>query len=356
MTFLQSHLLTGAEKPLIIHWNNGLCAGGTEGMQVVFHQCWQQMENPFRHMVAYRKQSDNVREHQFIELLGEENLICVENNQEFIERCRELNPFIVHRYSAGIPEFPLVPAVKQYTSHLISTAVFGNQDESIDIDAVIYVSKHIQHMVQTAGEKNHYVVRNPVQDKLSDTDLRDELDIPKDAFVFGRIGRSDNNIYDPINIQAYSKIETDNTYFVAISPSDLLLRDAQTLRLKNFRTVEKTTDMKRLSSFYNTIDVLAHARKDGECCPAVMFEAFSHGKPIISHYGFPFNGHIECIEDAGFVVLSNDVDEYANIMKKIVDGIVDYDYISRKARKQYEKLAEPFGRAKEQMNIYRSLL
>tara|TARA_R110000824_G_scaffold146823_1_gene315945 strand:+ start:14460 stop:15536 length:1077 start_codon:yes stop_codon:yes gene_type:complete len=358
MSYLQSHMLAGVDKPLIIHWNNGLNAGGTEGMQVVFHQQWQnsKMDNPFNHKVAYRKQSENSREQQFKDLIGEENLICVDDNQHFVDIVKELQPYIVHRYAAGIPEFPLVPEIKEHTKYLISTAVFGNQDDSIDIDAVIYVSKHIQHMVQTTSLPNHYVVRNPVQDKLSNESLRSELDIPEDDFVFGRIGRSDADIYDPINIKAYAKICNNNTHFVAISPSELLINDALSLGVNNFHIIKKTTDMVRLSKFYNTIDVLAHARKDGECNPAVMFESFSHGKPVISHYGWPFNGHIECIGEAGFTVMAGDINEYAKIMKKFVDKTVDFSYISKRAREQYLRLAFPFDRAKEQMEIYKGLL
>tara|TARA_R110000744_G_scaffold46571_1_gene102898 strand:+ start:2415 stop:3485 length:1071 start_codon:yes stop_codon:yes gene_type:complete len=356
-------MLAGSEKPLIIHWNNGLCAGGTEGMQVIFHQQWKTIDDTFRHMVAYRKQSDNVREQQFIDLLGRENLICVDDDDHFVRECERLKPFIVHRYAAGIPEFPLVPSVSRHTQHLISTAVFGNQDDTIDIDAVIYVSKHIQHLVQTAGIPNHFVVRNPVQDKLSNENLREELGIHENDFVFGRIGRSDDDIYDPINLEAYATIqgpklymEGEGIHFVAVSPSDRLLADAKNMGLRNFHVIEKTTDMVRLSKFYNTIDVMAHARADGECNPAVMFEAFAHGVPVISHYGFPFNGHIECMGDAGFAVQQNDSEEYARIMKSFVDKTIDIDYISKRARERYDEMAEPFARANEQMKIYKGLL
>ena len=37
------------------------------------------------------------------------------------------------RYSSGIPEFPFVRQVKDFTNHFVSTSVFGDQDESIDI-------------------------------------------------------------------------------------------------------------------------------------------------------------------------------------------------------------------------------
>ena len=39
----------------------------------------------------------------------------------------------------------------------------------------------------------------PIEPPLTDEDLRKELDIPQNAFVFGRLGRDDNDIYDPVN-------------------------------------------------------------------------------------------------------------------------------------------------------------
>jgi len=102
--------------------------------------------------------------------------------------------------------------------------------------------------------------------------------------------------------------------------------------------------------------VLAHSRTDGECNPANIFESFGHRNPVISHYGFPFNGHIECISDAGFVLYENNVDEYARIMQKFIDSEVDYEYLSENALKQWNMMANPKDRAQEQMNIYKGLL
>jgi len=356
MSFLQSHLLTGADKPIVIHWHNALTLGGTEKMSQLHLKYFKQLDDPFHHMVGYRSQGDNEREIYFQDEVGIENMICVDNNEEFVNRVTEIKPFIVHRYAAGISEFPLVPAIKENTQHLISTAVFGNQDDSIDISAVIYVSKHVQHLAQQAGTPNHFVVRNPVEGPYTTDDLREEFGIPRDAFVFGRIGRDSADIYHPINLEAYAKVETPNTYFVAVNPSERSIADVKRLGIKNFKVVERTTSEHRLSAFYNTIDVLAHSRTDGECNPANIFESFGHRNPVISHYGFPFNGHIECISDAGFVLYENNVDEYARIMQKFIDSEVDYEYLSENALKQWNMMANPKDRAQEQMNIYKGLL
>ena len=347
--------------PIIIHHLNDLTLGGTEKM-VQIHLSHFIKDYTFDHYLAYKAQGDKAREPYFKEILGQEKLLCYNSPSELLNIIHGLKPFILHRYSAGIPEYPFVREIKQHTRHFVSTSVFGDQDDTIDISKVIYVSKHVQWMADKVGnaEKgvfypNHHVVRNPIEAPYSSDNLREELDIPKDAFVFGRIGRDDDSIYDSTNIEAYAKVEQGNTYFIFVNPSGKCRSDIKRLGIKNAKFIERTTSEIRLSQFYNSLDVLAHARKDGECNAAVHFESMAHGKPVISHYGEVFQGHIECIQNAGFVVLAGDVEEYARIMRAFIDGVVDYHTLSKNCLKQWQKVTpEAMGNA--QLNIYKELL
>ena len=341
-------------KPIVIHHLNDLTLGGTEKM-VQIHLSHFVKDNTFNHYLAYRAQGDKAREEYFKEILGSEKLICYDSHSTLLNIIRDKKPFILHRYSAGIPEFPFVKEIKEHTKHFVSTSVFGDQDDTIDISKVIYVSKHVQWMVGQQESENHHVVRNPIEAPYSTKDLREELDIPKYAFVFGRIGRDDENIYDPINIEAYAKVASGNTYFVIVNPSGSARDDIKRLNITSAKFIERTTSEVRLSQFYNTIDVLAHARKDGECNCASIWEAAAHRKPVISHYGEIFNGHMETIQDSGFVVLPGDVDEYARIMKAFIDGIIDYNALSYNAYMQWQKVTAELMSA-AQLNIYKELL
>ena len=341
-------------KPIVIHHLNDLTLGGTEKM-VQIHLSHFIKDNTFNHYLAYRNQGDKAREKYFKEILGIEKLLCYDSHSTLLNTIRDKKPFILHRYSAGIPEFPFVKEIKEHTKHFISTSVFGDQDDTIEISKVIYVSKHVQWMAGHQESENHHVVRNPIEAPYSTENLREELEIPQDAFVFGRIGRDDESIYDATNITAYSKIENNNTYFIFVNPSKRCRADIKRLGIKNAKYVARTTNETRLSQFYNSIDVLAHARKDGECNAAVHFESMAHGKPIISHYGEVFNGHMECIQDAGFCVLRGDIDEYARIMNAFIHGIVDYQTLSDNAYRQWQKVTpELMGNA--QLKIYKDLL
>ena len=345
---------TSAKKPIVIHHHNNLTMGGTEKMCQIFLKHFIK-DYIFDHYVAYKANGDNTREPYFKEIIGPEKMICYESPAKLLNIIHGLKPFILHRYSAGIPEYPFVNEIKQHTKHFVSTSVFGNQDDTIDISKVIYVSKHVQWMAGKHGVENHHVVRNPIEAPYSTENLREELEIPTNAFVFGRIGRDDESIYENINIRAYAEVERDDVFLVLVAPSRECRSDVGRFGIKNVRYVERTTDEVRISAFYNTIDVQAHARKDGECNAAVHFESMAHGKPVISHYGEVFQGHIECIQNAGFVVLAGDVEEYARIMKAFIDGVVDYQTLSKNCLKQWQKVTpEAMGNA--QLNIYKELL
>ena len=344
---------TSTKKPIVIHHHNNLTMGGTEKMCQIFLKHFVK-DNTFDHYVAYKADGDNTREPYFKEIVGLERMICYESPAKLLSTIHGLKPFILHRYSAGIPEYPFVSEIKQHTKHFVSTSVFGNQDDTIDISKVIYVSKHVQWMAGKQGVKNHHVVRNPIEAPYSTENLRAELHIPNDAFVFGRIGRDDESIYENINIRAFAEVERDNVYFVLVAPSNKCRNDIERFGIKNVRYIERTTSEVRLSQFYNTIDVLAHARKDGECNSAAIFEAAAHRKPVISHYGEVFRGNIETIQDSGFVVLSGDVDEYARIMKAFIDGVVDYEALSQAAYNQWCKVT-PEKMSEAQLSIYKEL-
>jgi len=337
-------------RPIIIHHLNELCLGGTEKMLQIMMKYFVK-EGTYNHVLAYRAQGRRDREEYFREIMGENKLIAYASYPEFVAIVGKLKPFCIHRYSAGIPEFPFVAPVKVHTKHFVSTSVFGNQDDTIDISKVIFVSKHIQHLAQRFDPK-YIVVRNAIEAPYTDEVLFPEL---KDKFVFGHIGRPDANTYSDTNLRAYKKIENENTMFLWLPQNPMVNNSIKELGIKNIDMIPATTDETFLSKFYNTIDVLAHSRKDGECNPAVMWEAMAHGKPIVSHYGLPFNGHVEVIKNCGFCVAPEDVNEYARIMERFIDGTINYYNLSRNALDNWKNTCQAEDIANQQLDIYKKL-
>ena len=386
----------GFNKKLVVHYLHHLGIGGTAKVVQLLCKSFMKMDKKFHHVLAYKAHGELEREPFFEEILGRENLISFASVPEFYEILREIKPFIMHRQTSGQPEMPFVPPIIEQVKHTISTAIFGHVDESIPLSRVIYISNHMQHC---AGifRPDVRLIGIPVEAPLTNEDLREELDIPKNAFVFGRIGRDDNDIYDPVNLISFAEVEDENTYFVALAPSDFLKNKATELGVNNIRYVDKTLDDVRISKFYNTLNVLAHSRKDGECNPGNIWEGFSHGKPVVSHYGIPYNGHIQEIGNCGFVIyrkdnfhnvwqnlnpssipdileysrsigvsnftcedssnsIKNNQEEYTRIMRAFIDNTIDYNTMSKNCVKRWEKQAKPELIAKQHLDLYEELL
>tara|TARA_Y100000310_G_scaffold157072_1_gene156487 strand:- start:1140 stop:3107 length:1968 start_codon:yes stop_codon:yes gene_type:complete len=393
---VKKNINIGFNKKLIVHYLHHLGIGGTAKVVQILCKNFKKMDKKFHHVLAYKAHGELEREPFFEEILGKENLISYASVPEFYEIVKEIKPFIMHRQTSGQPEMPFAPPLTQHIEHLISTAIFGHVDESVPLSRVIYISNSMQHCAGIFGPTVR-LIGIPVEAPLTNEDLRKELDIPKDAFVFGRIGRDDNDIYDPVNLGGFSQVEDDNTYFVALAASDVLKTTAEGMGIKNIRYVDKTLDDVRISKFYNTLDVLAHSRKDGECNPGNIWEGFAHGKPVVSHYGIPYNGHIQEIGDCGFVTnrkdnfhnvwqnlnpssipdileysrsigvsnftcedssnsIKNDVEEYARVMQAFKEGTIDYDSMSKKCVKRWRDQATPEMITQKHLDLYEELL
>ena len=393
---VKKNINLGFGKKLIVHYLHHLGVGGTAKVVQILCKNFMKMDKKFHHVLAYKAHGELEREPFFEEILGKENLISYASVPEFYEIIKEIKPFIMHRQTSGQPEMPFVPPIVEQVDHVISTSIFGHVDESIPLSRVIYISNGMQHCAGVFG-KNIRLIGIPVEAPLSDENLKDELDIPNDAFVFGRIGRDDNDIHDPVNLVSFAEVEDENIYFVALSPSEVLKEKAEQLGITNIRYVDKTLDDVRISKFFNTLDVLAHSRKDGECNPGNIWEGFAHGKPVISHYGIPYNGHIQEIGDCGFVTyrmdnfhnvwqdlnpssipdileyarsigvanftcedssgsIKNNQKEYTRIMRAFLDGTIDYEGMSRKCVARWKRQATPEIITKQHLDLYEELL
>jgi len=148
--------------------------------------------------------------------------------------------------------------------------------------------------------------------------FREELSIPKDAFVYGFHQASNPNIFSPISLAAYSLVNNDNNYFLILGGSQKH-RD-QAIGMKNVIFLDFSSDINIIHKFLSTIDVFAHSRSDGEVCSAAIIEAMYHGKPIISHKALNM-GHLEQIDGCGRVC--EDIDEYVKEMR-LLENNKDY--------------------------------
>lgn len=343
------------EKIRIVHHSNQLGLGGTEKTMQLF--CKYLDKSIFDvHAMAYRypvpplkarlnnikalfgSEKAKARKAQFEQavsripdfkdLLGEDHLHLYTAG-ELPSILKTISPHILHVHHSGQIEPPLDQAGAISNIPVIfSTNVFGVQGRSPEqdrISKILFVSNWLKEVAApwSKGDPRCDVLYNPVEKPFTYADLRSEMNIPKDTFVIGRIGRNADDIHDPMSLRAYKEIENKKTLFLAISPPPIMVRDAHELGIKNIRFLDPSTDDIFLSKFYNTLDVLAHARLDGETFGCVIAEAMIHGKPVVTHLSDIRNSQAELIDEScGFVTAQHDYKSYAACLKKIMDDKV----------------------------------
>ncbi|MEW6056611.1 MAG: glycosyltransferase family 4 protein [Bdellovibrionota bacterium] len=303
----------------------------------------------------------NARIPNFQAILGREKVRFVQTPGELRAVLEEISPDILHVWYSGTAEPPT--SDEQILSKIpvtITTNSFEIQNTAPAHRLVqrFYFPSHwlAEHRAQWAkGDSRAGVFYSPIEEPITQENLRAELGIPKDAFVVGRVGRADPGIHDPISLKAYKQIETEKTFFLALSPPDNMVLDAKKLGIRNFIPLSPL-DQIGLSKFYNTIDVLVHARRDGETFGCNIAEAMMHGKPVVSHLTPFMNAQQEVIGDAGFVCAEGDWQEYGRRLLSLKDDMNLRTQLSHRAKQRALELFEVRKLTKRLESIYDELL
>lgn len=242
---------------------------------------------------------------------------------------KQINPGIIHIHRSGYQEWPgfryMAPDAKW-----VETNIFGYADTSSQMHLNIYISEYIRSRALANGNVDGPVLYNPIEQPVLEMTpenkeacrdfLLTDLKIPHNAILIGRVGRADN--FDPISLRAFAEVEKirPEAYYIVVNPCEGWYREASRLGIRNIRFVTPIVDDKQLSNFYRGLDIYAHARHDGECCPCNIQEAMMHGLPIVSHESAIYNGQSEIIADAGFVVPIGNHEAYRDILVQLIDN------------------------------------
>jgi len=193
------------------------------------------------------------------------------------------------------------------------------------------------------------VPRPPENAEERGNEFRSRYCIPADSFVFGRIGRSDDSIFDPIAIKAFGKVNSEadqrrNSTFVIVGPCDLLKKYVSDHQLPNVVLIESLATDDEVWGFHSAIDVLAHSRIDGESLGINIIESLAAGNPIITHKSRHWNAHLDYLdEQCAFVSEVDAFEQYADFMIQISDprNIDLARSMGQNARRKFEKLFSP---------------
>lgn len=300
-------------------------------------------KNKFIPYIVYNTNANNNRLEYVKNILGDEFVIPFSATTEktnsslgykpfstnFEEKLLEINPDIIHFARSGYYEWPFT---KRLSPIQIETNIFGFKDNSPYLDCSISICETIDKL--RGGSDS--VIYNPIPKPIGlKENLRNLLNIDENTLVLGRIGRPSN--FTPISIEASKMLKDTGLKFkyIIVGPCNETKNKIKQLHLEDyFILYEPTNDDDFIDKFYNTIDIFAHYRFDGECHSTAIAQAMTYGKPVISHFA-GYNGQLETIGDSGFVV-KNSMEYFLSILKLINDKNL-YKNLSELSIKNSEK-------------------
>lgn len=243
---------------------------------------------------------------------------------DLARQLRALRPAVLHRHRSGwadgLDSLELDPSTR-----VVETNVYGDHGSRADLR--LFVSRTVA--LEQGWADPIEVLYNPCEPPVEEVRLSrgyrrfegvDDRDVER-VVVFGRVGRPDPHIYDPIALEAYARVESPWTRYVALAPPPNMVDHARWLGLRTFVGLPPTTDAREVSRYYSLIDVLAHARRDGETCGMNIQEAMYHGLPVITHLSDTHNAQPEILGDGyPWIAARGDRDAYTRFMQEAIES------------------------------------
>lgn len=171
-------------------------------------------------------------------------------------------------------------------------------------DFYISISDYVNENCKTNYPVIPYIVERPNNKE----DLRNTLNIPIDATIFGRHGGLDTFNLDFAHLAIKEFLETTlNTYFIFMNTKKFYEHP-------RIIYLEKSIDSVLKEKFVNTCDAMIHARSDGETFGHSIAEFSIRNKPIIT---CPIGAleHIKILGDKAIIYRSQT--ELVHIFKNI---------------------------------------
>lgn len=331
----------------VLHYLCDLGLGGTQKTCQLF--CKHLDRKEFNVFLAYKgDDKSNPRYKLFVDAVGEDHMYRIEEPLDLREVIDWQSIDILHTYRSGFREFP-EPGVDIDVPHFVETNIFGHLDRNALIDRTLFMSKWLMtYALRGRTGPRFDFVNNPVEYASSCRSL--VLEREEKTIWLGRCGRPDNGIYNAVSVEAARLLRLqgyDVRFLVMAAPSNMIA-DLKKYEIP-YLAMEPTVDPGMLDCFYNSVDIYAHARADGETFGVNIAEAMMHGKPVVTHVATPsfpgmgvFQSQTELVDHykTGLIV-DNDPAEYANALKELIDDkqLRDECGIRGKVKAQKEYLA-----------------
>lgn len=139
-----------------------------------------------------------------------------------------------------------------------------------------------------------------------ESDMRDELGIPKDAIVFGRNGGHDTFDINFAKQAVINSLGIRKNIFFLFQGTDKFYEHERIIYLP------ANPDLSEKVRFINTCDALLHARDIGESFGCTCAEFSMRNKPVITWFLSKERNHIEYLKEKG--IYYNDYYQLLNIL------------------------------------------
>lgn len=225
---------------------------------------------------------------------------------------------------SGYPEFPIANLTR---IPIISLNVFGSVNIQKNIFKHVCMSNLLANIISICIPKEKietlYIPSEGPTDGSYEQgkNLRKKFNLLDTDVVFGRIGRPDDNIFDPIGIKAFQKVvkKYSNVYYLIVAPSPKLKQIVEREKTPNVIFLEPIAQESEVWAFHQALDVMAHFRLDGETFGLNIAESMLCAKPIITHKSPIWNAHLEYLEPSfSRVAEIGNVEQYASYMEEFI--------------------------------------
>ncbi len=333
---LTHHNTDGPIKNILIYNINGLSFGGTEKCLQVIANALADQYNVFlmygdKTAIEERKNTMSTKI-TYLPFSYEENEVPVPHritkmkpHLKDVIRKNDIN--LIVTASPGYSHYPW-NVIDNIPIILIN--IFGAPTLQKNVQKVISISDTVRlHAEKWTGElpNRNVTIYAPLAKLPPDniallrSNLRAQLGISESDFVYGRIGRNDDSIFDPIGIRAWQKIANDypNVHYLIMSPPPILVKIIEDENIPRVHFLPPSGKEEDVWAFHSAIDAMAHFRRDGETSGVAIAESLMVGRPILTHRSHIWNAHLEYLDNSCALIADFDnVNEYSANMRKFI--------------------------------------
>lgn len=334
------------KKNILIYHTSGMSFGGTEkNLQIIANN----LCDDYNIFFMYATQGKNSREafmNKAVNLIPFTYTSREQNYPYFIhgmslhpkQIIADKNIDLIITASSGYPEYP-INTVKD--TPVIMINIFGSPNLQSNIVKTIFISKTVRDFsAKYIGDtKNGHTLFIPIVPPPEGVQseakaIRNKFNFKDTDFVFGRIGRNSDDIFDEIGIRAFQKIAQENprAKYLIMSPPPILEKIVKEEHIPNVYFLPPSSSERDIWAFHYAVDSLAHFRYDGETFGLNIAESLYAGNPVISHASKIWNAHLDYLhEEFSRIASVGDIDEYAEHMKEFIK-------LKAGAPKQWQKM------------------